>query len=369
MIPPAPIAPRSPAEFTNTNRGFAVWAGLLSPPDIGVANDGAHYDFTRRRWFPVPPPPLTPRIGAVFEGIGDELLVWGGGGDPFGAGLEDAYSDGARYDPEEGVWRRLAQAPLEPRTSATAIWDPIQARLVIFGGTRDGKSLIDGAAYAIEDDGWDVLDSCPLDAPEAVFTLGLTGSLLVLDLGFPLPRADFVLAGVESPGGPISPTPDEGYGARGALYHLGRAAWEVVEVPPLVERAALLVALGDTSVLALNGDGSAVVWAVPDATATLHASLPLESGEIIDALCSTSSGAIVLTAIQGAAEPTRLRGWRTQRGIWSRLADPPLTPRQGVSLLHNQRGVIAWGGHDSRLGRDHRALVDGALLELDGLGS
>ena len=65
------------------------------------------------------PGPLDERHRADLVWTGTEMVVWGGSTVPGDIG---SFTDGAAFDPEAGLWRPLAPAPLPSESPSRAIW-------------------------------------------------------------------------------------------------------------------------------------------------------------------------------------------------------------------------------------------------------
>lgn len=72
----------------------------------------------------LPTGPLVARAGAAGAWTGREAVLWGGRTDDADAPFEGRpLDDGGAYDPAARRWRVLPDAPLTPRSGATAVWD------------------------------------------------------------------------------------------------------------------------------------------------------------------------------------------------------------------------------------------------------
>jgi len=101
----------------------AVWGGESSNQAFG---DGAAYEPASDRWQPLPGSPMGERRGFALIWTGDEMIVWGGapGG---GAGL---LGTGAAYAPATGRWREVE--PWLARLLPVALWTGQEA--IVWGG-------------------------------------------------------------------------------------------------------------------------------------------------------------------------------------------------------------------------------------------
>jgi len=175
-LPPAPIAARDGPSGVWTGSEMIVWGGTIleseGPGAVVFAHtsDGAAFDPTTRRWRRLAAAPIQPRSMHFAAWSGSEMLIWGGyGGDRWRPLL-----DGGRYDPLADSWREIPPAPLpdSPRGAwARATWDG--RRLIAWKGVHV-------AAFAPAADRWERLPDVPVDAPESVSIVGGDGRLFAL---------------------------------------------------------------------------------------------------------------------------------------------------------------------------------------------
>lgn len=117
---------------------MVIAGGWLGPWNPDIASDawtlplsGAPLEWTR-----VPVPVTLPlglaEAGAAFDPVRDQLVVFGGSTDPFGSPTNDTWAlefGGAPH------WKYLVGGtPPSPRLAPVAAYDPIEQRLVVFGG-------------------------------------------------------------------------------------------------------------------------------------------------------------------------------------------------------------------------------------------
>ena len=108
ILPTSPLAGRTQHVAVWTGTEMIIWGGLLDgskPGQIGAAGDGAAFNPADGSWTPLPEAPIAGRVGAAFTWTGRELVIWGGDTSP-GVGGRDA-QDGASYDPARRKWRLL----------------------------------------------------------------------------------------------------------------------------------------------------------------------------------------------------------------------------------------------------------------------
>jgi hypothetical protein len=110
-------------------------------------------------WVRLQDPPLSPRTQAVAAWTGEEVVVVGGWDFlcPPGADCampqDQAFADGAAFDPASGTWREIADAPLPLRNADSTVVDGV---LYVFAS--EGRTLM---RYRPDDDKWDTLDDAP----------------------------------------------------------------------------------------------------------------------------------------------------------------------------------------------------------------
>jgi hypothetical protein len=91
-----------------------LWSGTNGDPAKSAKDKlsplGAIYDLRRKEWKEIPEAPIPPRLLPLAHVEGQRVFVWGGwdktdGRDP------DSRRDGAVYDMDKGVWKKIADMP------------------------------------------------------------------------------------------------------------------------------------------------------------------------------------------------------------------------------------------------------------------
>lgn len=118
------------------------------------------------RWRALREAPVDPRSRHIVAAAGSEVLVWGGVDDPGG---DDPFSaTGAAYDPGTAVWRRIADAPIDPRHDGLAVAMGREV-LVLGGSAQTAAGDRQGAVYDPGADRWRRTAAPPsVTAPAAV---------------------------------------------------------------------------------------------------------------------------------------------------------------------------------------------------------
>ncbi len=228
-------APPGRAEATVTMAGdkLVVWAGLQSDPSSSTLNHsfikylkhGGIYQPATDTWTPLSNGSPAPRFGHTAVWTGSELIVWGGTTSVMSMnGLDLAFGDGARFNPQTGKWTPLPglNAPAA-RHGHTAVWtgtemiiwggqsfpppgtptptvvhntgarynpatnawtpmsttgapaarsshvavhaaDPVNPRMIVWGGSNDGStvpSMVNGGIYNLSTDTWSTMSDAP----------------------------------------------------------------------------------------------------------------------------------------------------------------------------------------------------------------
>lgn len=248
-----PLAGRVAAASVQTPAGWLIWGGVGAS---GALDDGAVFDPTGNVWTVMAPAQwpssdpeaglssLSARASPIALWIGDSVLLWGGDA---GNGTNDVLGDGARWsagsgwsgvsttdqpsprsgasavwDPADGYviawggrtafggpakggaryhaatdsWKAIADGPLQARRGHSAVWDPVHARMIVWGGISDASSFPErgGAAYDPATDTWTPIPDAPIRRKDHVaFWDASHGRMLVLfgeDGVWPGPRSD-----------------------------------------------------------------------------------------------------------------------------------------------------------------------------------
>ncbi len=169
----APIGARSDFVSVSTGTSWILWGGR--DPLGAPLDDGASFDAASSSWSTLPPATLAdaggeagastafaPRSGAAAAWTGEELIVWGGQG----AGAADTKGDGARLLPSDGTWSRMSEidAP-SPRVHALMVWDDADGMAIVWGGqAAGGNAQATGGRYSVAADNWSAVAASPLDA-------------------------------------------------------------------------------------------------------------------------------------------------------------------------------------------------------------
>ncbi len=159
VLADSPLGARESGQAVWTGQEALVWGGDRGGDGGPQVGDGASYRPTSDTWREIRPPPSEPDQDIWYEVVwtGTEMIIWG-------ADRFDIRSYGWAYEPSGGEWRRLPDAPLSTRFNHTMIWTGKE--VLVWGGTSAGdiqEPLGDGAAYDPATDSWRTLAAAPLD--------------------------------------------------------------------------------------------------------------------------------------------------------------------------------------------------------------
>jgi N-acetylneuraminic acid mutarotase len=139
----APIKGRIWHSMVWTGDELIVWGGR-GPEE--AFNDGAAYDPVKDTWRVIAPAPLSPRVDHAAIWMGTQMLVWGGRID--GAPSTTYFADGATYDPRTNTWERVAGSPMSARARVAAVWSTTTREVLLWGGIYEFDFYsADGAAF------------------------------------------------------------------------------------------------------------------------------------------------------------------------------------------------------------------------------
>jgi N-acetylneuraminic acid mutarotase len=144
------------AVWSGIENEMIVWGGWNRA--VGLLNDGGRYNPDANSWSALATDGApAPRIGHTALWTGSEMIVWGG------SGATGDFGDGGRYNPATNSWRPISSvgAP-SPRAFHSAVWTG--SEMIIWGGHRLTEALNDGGRYDPENDIWSALtlDGAPV---------------------------------------------------------------------------------------------------------------------------------------------------------------------------------------------------------------
>lgn len=358
-LPAAPLRSRYSASAVWTGREMVVWGGAWRAGNASIwLGDGAAYDPAGDRWRRIAEAPLAPRSEAFIAWTGTHVLVWGGQKQGSITGFGDEWSDGALYDPAKDTWKPMAQWPLAERYGARAVWTG--QRLVVWGGAssaggQDPPPLADGAAYDPGANRWTKMAGAPLAGRIAPLG-GARGDGALFSWGPAAARDGQREAAADS-----------------ALYNPGANRWSPAAAAPAPpKRTWCLDASGCTGV----DTGSRVVFAgqglawdpAGDRWTVIAASAFADP--FLEAKAQAWTGSRIVLWGGGTTESpgdrppaTVMAGgaaYDPAADRWEALPAAPLSPRARAVAVWTGRELIVWGGEADQ---SHRAdFDDGAAL-------
>lgn len=339
----APVHSRAPEAVAWTGEQLLVWGGS---DGLREYSDGAVWS-TDAGWRKMAPAPLSPRSEFVWTWTGERLLVWGGGtGSAVNGEPEQAFADGAAYDPATDTWASLADSPLAARQAADGQWTGEE--WIVVGGH--------GATTVIEDAEEPTVRQIP--PTESCDARGRCSAS----------------AGVEVGVGPQGMAREFSDGAR---YDPAKDEWTRIARPPQGFRQLAGVAYGQ--IIAYGGRRYAEYqprsdsWVTrPGPAVDAHLSA-WDAVAVDDRTVLLNSGPMV--SMSDTDRPRRLGGvvYNDKSDHWEPLAQADTPQRHGAAVAVVGDQVLVWGG--SSVTRDvsegyqggdpwhHHD--DGAILTLD----
>jgi N-acetylneuraminic acid mutarotase len=127
-----------------TGKEVVLWGGGTSNEAF---DDGAAYDPATDKWRPLPKSPIAGRFSHATW-TDKEVLFWGG------EDWSQVFADGAAYDPAANTWRSLPEGPLSARIVDAQVWTGQE--MVVWSGTPGtfNNYFADGAAYVPATNTW-----------------------------------------------------------------------------------------------------------------------------------------------------------------------------------------------------------------------
>ena len=151
--PPANFNGREGASYVWTGSKLIVWGGYGYNPDSSANEylyDGSIYDPSANSWTSMGGTPPFARAWASGVWTGTNFIVWGG---RYGAGSNDYYTDGRKYNLSTGIWTAISDADApEARTGQSTVWTGTE--MLVYGGGGYSTYTESGSAYNPSTDRW-----------------------------------------------------------------------------------------------------------------------------------------------------------------------------------------------------------------------
>lgn len=123
-----PIQPRYYWKSATDGKRFVLWSGQIEERS-GAGGPGSLVDgalFENGTWKALPPAPIEPRAEYAFVLSGDRLVIWGGGT------AQAHFNDGAVYDLKALAVRKIPSAPIPGRAQPVAV--DLGGKVLFWGG-------------------------------------------------------------------------------------------------------------------------------------------------------------------------------------------------------------------------------------------
>ena len=175
-VDPGPLATREGVAVGGNDRWLVAWGGLSgSATNVMVHGDGAVYDRTAGRWYPMTPGPLGARHDAAAVWSQGRLFIIGGAADTNLNGIGEL-RDGASFEPSTGTWRRLDAVPPQ----FTVRIDRSCKEFVETGGRLWTTCASSGAGVPAWRDGWATMAAPTTPVPNAARLVGNAGTTVLV---------------------------------------------------------------------------------------------------------------------------------------------------------------------------------------------
>jgi len=330
-IPPAPIKGRIWHSAVWTGDELIVWGGR--GPDEAY-NDGAAYDPVKNTWRVIAPAPLSPRIDHAAVWMGKQMLVWGGRID--GAPSTTYFADGATYDPRTNTWERVAGSPMSARARVAAVWSTTTGEAILWGGIYEFDFYAkDGASFDPATRKWTYV-SMTTAPPRAASSSFWDGTRMVV-------------VGGECKGFEVKPCNDVW------AYEPASALWEKLAAFPTTygpNQGYSFAPAGKTSIALFGGEktttkyGNGVLF---DATTRAFTEIPKPATELgtperTYATMFWAENKLWLHGGFGSGGfDDHSATWEPSSSTWS-AATTELGPRMAASATASHDDTFVWGG-------------------------
>ena len=288
----APVEVRTLIGSLLAGNKFVVWGGEIKDKPV---SDGAIYDLDNDIWKKMPAAPIEGREHFTMLPYGQKVICWGGENTP----------SGAIYDIRLASWKKMSDSPItlgmEPYTSGI-----VGHKLLVWGIGKTRELNPVGAIYDIDNDSWKKMAE-----PASIKAIDDWPAFIY--------KNKFVVWGA----------PPAGAGdCYGAVYDLDKDVWTEMARAPLERRnwsAAVLV------------DGKLVIWG--------GAPGPVE----VRTAESRSDGAV----------------YDIDKDTWRKMSASPLEARWAPRVFAWGRKVVIWGGMGKSESKDKFFDYDGAIYDVE----
>lgn len=296
--------------------------------------------------------PSAPRASLGYSAIwtGDEVIFWGGRDDLRGVGTSE--NSGVAFDPNEGTWRFLAEAPFTKQTWHSAAWTG--SEMLVWAGqhTLNGEDSRAGAYDPVTDE-WRLISPAPTGFRWGGQDARWTGT-------------ELIVWGLATDDSPI-----------GAAYDPTANSWRRIAHVPIGDR--------DWHSVVWTGS-ELIVWGGLTRFEFGSDQVPLADGSAYDPTTDTwrsiAPGPLVgrwqHTAVWTGSEMV-VWGGRADDQYWDVLNDGaaydpvadewhmlPPSPLEGRSLhtaVWTDQGMLIWGGSEQTGGDTFREFNTGAVFD------
>jgi len=171
--------PRKHQQAVWTDSLMLIWGG--TDANLNPLNTGAAYDPATDSWSPIATlgEPPDGRYDFPLIWTGQQMMFWGGLGEPLGKSL--VFGDGWEYNPDQMQWTKLPPPGvlLVPVHNDTAVWTGTE--MIVWGGTTSLDATVNfGARFSPSTSAWSPVSLTNAPSRRTRHSAVWTGSQMII---------------------------------------------------------------------------------------------------------------------------------------------------------------------------------------------
>lgn len=307
-----------------SNGKIVIWGGMGKKKFLST---GALYDIEKKCWAKMADCPIEGRTSFVSGISGNNLIIWGGTGEKYAQ-----YNDGAIYNMSKGTWEKIKSGQLGSQRDSLGL--VLGNKLIIWGGRAGNKWNNDGAVFDIEKKEWKKIEEFPFN--------GYYSRIAILENNLA------VWGGADK---------DKFYN-QGALYNLEKNSWEKMADCPVEARCLFFFAPLGTKLIIWGGvskqkdsflDGAIYnsnenTWQKIEECPLDKRSCGVGCGKTLPLVAVTETNLILWGGSYLGQFYDDGATYNIKKNEWEKMDKSPLEARSGHVLIMADNKLVIWGG-------------------------